>query len=67
MIGWHQLESMRLLTGFICLHAEDLLECTIKVLYRPRAPIVIISICTCTSSCESALMAKFAAVTGLAS
>ena len=65
MIGWHQLESMRLLTGFICLHAEDLLECKIKVLYRPRAPVVITSICT--SSCESALMAKFAAVTVLAS
>ena len=37
MLGWHQLGSMKLPTGFMSLHAEDLLDCTMKLSYRPQA------------------------------
>ncbi len=47
MLGWHQLGSMRVPTGFMALHAEDLLECTMKLSYRPQAAIAIPSTGIC--------------------
>ena len=61
MITGTRLGSMRLLTGFICVHAEDLLERTIQSVVQAPGAIAISSICT--SSSESALtcVAVFAA------